>query len=135
MHRHTLSHVFNGIAMGQIISHHTEQIQLLNVLLNAQDSIERIYNSSVVHWPVLCIRLRQYRTDITAAWFTGLFCAFASCLLSAYSAHTRCESTNSLSHGRTYLHNRQCTPNVELKRETRQMQITEFNAEFRTRNY
>jgi len=35
---------------------------------------------------------------------TDLFCALASCLLSAYSAHTRCESTNSLSHGRIYLH-------------------------------
>ena len=34
---------------------------------------------------------------------TYLFWAFASCRLRAYSAHTRCESMNSLSHGITYL--------------------------------
>jgi len=54
----------------------------------------------------------------TSKEYTDLFCAFASCLLSAYSAHTRCESTNSLSHGRIYLQNTNKANSVRYEKKT-----------------
>ena len=60
--------------------------------------------SSLTFWKSVLMRgMPRSHESSRSSRVRRRFCAFASCRLSAYSAHTRCESTNSDSQGDMYL--------------------------------